>query len=257
MSATDLTIAPAAAEREAGPTTGRARSPIAWWPYVVLACVVLVAAGGLRWWQERRVLAAIRARPEAPFPLEDLPRRLGPWRVADRGDLDLGEEVEQVLGCRDYARRIYVNEQTGVQVELLVLYGPATIAHRPDLCYPGSGYLQVDGPRTRTAGLPGGASASYDSLVFAKGEGAFADRQQVAYSMRYGGRWTSETNVKEFGRLPGMYKIQLSRRIGDRERSDAGGPSEAFLERMLPEIERGIAEARPDRAGGPRMEAPR
>lgn len=257
MSATDLTIAPDVEERRpaSSPTLGR-RGP-AWWPYLTLACALLAAGGGLRWWQERRVLDLLSEHRDSPFPLKSLPTRLGPWRVGDEGELELEGEVLRILGCTDYIRRNYVNEQTGVQIEVLVLYGPATIAHRPDLCYPGSGYVQVDGPRPRATEVPGGRVASYDSLVFAKGDGAFADRQQVAFSLRYGGRWTAEANIKEFGRLPGLYKIQLARRIGDHERLDAGTPSEAFLELMLPEIERGIVAAQDDRAGGPGTEAPR
>lgn len=255
MSVTDLTIAPEAVERPPVPTPGRGRTAPGRGLCVALACTILVVAGALRWWQERQILNVLASVDESPFPLEDLPTHMGSWRISDDGELELDPEVEEILGCIDYIRRIYVNEETGVRLELLVLYGPSTIAHRPDLCYPGSGYVQVDGPRTRTAEVPG-SPAAYDTLVFEKGEGFATDRQQVSYSLRYGGRWTPEMNHKQLRRLPGMFKIQLARRIGAYERPDAGSPSEAFLERILPEIERQIT-AGDAPASPPRTEAPR
>lgn len=255
MNATNLMIAPDAVERPPVPASSRGRTALGRGLCVALACALLAVAGALRWWQERRVLDVLAGVGAPPFPLADLPTHLGPWRITDEGELELDPEVERILGCTDYIRRIYLNDQIGVRLELLVLYGPATVAHRPDLCYPGAGYEQVDGPRTRTVEVPGRAVA-YDSLVFEKGEGSAADRQQVSYSLRYGGRWTPETNQKEFGRMAGMYKIQLARRIGAHERLDAGTPSEAFLDLMLPEIERRIA-AGDTPASPPRTEAPR
>jgi uncharacterized protein DUF3485 len=178
--------------------------------------------------------------------------KLGPWQVPDQREEALDPEIVRVTGCVDYIKRHYVNEQTGVGVDVLILYGPTSVAHRPDICYPGAGYTQVDGPRERTFTVPinkGGdnskdsGQALFWSLVFAKGEGGAVDRQQVFYALRYGGRWTARMDYKRIARLPGLYKIQLTRRVAEHERLDISNPCELFLEAMLPELERRIPAA--------------
>jgi uncharacterized protein DUF3485 len=241
MSATDLTMAPSAEERSPAPAS-RVGSAFPW-GRVVLACAVLAAAGGIRWAEEQRVNAVLESGHVSPFPLKSLPMELGPWEVSDRRELTLDPEIERETACVDYIKRHYVHKLTGVWVDLLVLYGPATIAHRPEVCYPGSGFVPVDGPRARAFPIPGGKTATFLSLVFAKGEGGAANRQQVFYALRYpslSDRWTDEIDLKRVARLPGVYKIQLTRRVTEYERLDINNPCESFLEAMLPEMERRI-----------------
>lgn len=245
MSATDLTIAPSPVERPmAAANPPGTRFP---WGRVLLACAVLMAAGGVRWLQARQVQAVLSSGRVSPFSLKSLPRKLGDWMAPEAKEGILDPEVIEATGCVDYVKRHYVNEQTGVGVDVLVLYGPATIAHRPEICYPGAGFKLVDGPRMRKFPVPGG-QAVFLSLIFAKGEdGAPADREQVFYALRYPGhypglsdQWTYEFDYKRIARVPGLYKMQLTRRVVEQERFDISNPCEAFLEAMLPEMERRI-----------------
>jgi hypothetical protein len=208
---------------------------------VALACVVLAAAGGLRWWQAKRVQATLESGHVSPFPLKSLPMTLGSWQVPGGREEVLEPDVERLTGCVDYIKRHYVNEQTGVGVEVLALYGPSTIAHRPEVCYPGAGYELVDRPQERTFVTPEGGKATFLSLIFAKGEGGAIDRQQVFYAIRYGRQWTDQVDYKKIARIPGLYKVQLTRRVGESELVDISKPCESFLEAMLPELERGIS----------------
>lgn len=245
MSAADLTIAPSPLERPVASAQETRRAfP---WGRVFLACAILTAAAGARWLQARQVQAVLDQGRVSPFPLQTLPKQLGNWTApADQeGTLDPG--VVEMTRCVDYLKRHYVNDQTGVGVDVLILYGPATVAHRPEICYPGAGYNLVDGGRVHRFSVSGG-QAVFLSLIFAKGEGAPADRQQVFYALRYPGhypglsnQWTYEFDYKRIARLPGLYKIQLTRRVGDQERFDINSPCEAFLEAMLPEMERRIS----------------
>jgi hypothetical protein len=88
--------------------------------------------------------------------------------------------------------------------------------------------------------VPGG-KASFLTLIFAKGEGGATDRQQVYYAFRYGGRWTDQLDFRKVNRLPGLFKVQLTRRVGESERLDISDPCQSFLEAMLPELERRIS----------------
>jgi hypothetical protein len=231
-------MAPSAAQ-EPSAVKGRAGGGIPW-ARVALACAVLAVAGGVRWWQQWRVNAVLETGQVSPFPLKSLPMALGSWRVPEEREEVLEPEIVQFTRCVDYLKRHYVNDQTGVGVDVLILYGPASIAHKPEICYPGIGFQLVDGPHPQMFTVPNGR-ASFLSLTFAKGEGGLTDRQQVYYALRYGGRWTVDFDFKRMKRLPGLYKIQLSRRVGANERVDRSDPCESFLEAMLPELERRIS----------------
>jgi hypothetical protein len=98
----------------------------------------------------------------------------------------------------------------------------------------------VSGPHKRTFETSGG-KATFLSLIFAKGEGGAVDRQQVFYAIRHGAQWSDEADYKKISRMPGLYKIQLMRRVGENERLDVNNPCETFLEDMLPEMERRIS----------------
>jgi hypothetical protein len=241
MSTTDLTVAPSAAEQPSG-VEGRLGTGIPW-ARVGLACAVLVVAGGARFLQEWRVKTVLKSGQVSPFPLKNLPMTLGSWQVPGGREQILDSEIVQITRCVDYVKRRYVNDQTGVGVEALVLYGPASIAHRPEVCYPGAGYELVDKARVRKLSVPGG-QATLLSLTFARGEPGAAERQQVFYSLRLGSRWTVDVDFKRLERVPALYKIQVVRPVGPGERLDLGiDPCETFLEAMLPELERRISGA--------------
>jgi hypothetical protein len=242
MSTTDLEAAPSAAEQPSV-VEGRLGSGIPW-GRVALACAVLVVAGGARFLQEWHVKTVLASGKASPFPLKNLPKVLGTWQVPGGREEVLDSEIVQVTRCVDYVKRHYVNDQTGVGVEMLVLYGPATIAHRPEVCYPGAGYELLDKAHERVLSVPGG-QATLLSLTFARGDPGAAERQQVFYSLRLGGRWTVDMDLKRLERVPALYKVQVVRPVGPSERLDLGvDPCETFLEAMLPELERRISGAR-------------
>jgi EpsI family protein len=240
MSVTDLktepgvTTAPAAAPPR-GPSAGT-------WVRVALACALLAASGAVRWTQARRFQAISDASKESPFPLEELPLTIGPWK----GEVaKLDEQIARATGATDHILRRYVNQATGVNVDLIALYGPATsvFIHRPETCYPSAGFELVEAPGTRTVEA-GGLRAPFRALVYLKGEGGQTERQEVYYSWRYNGRWTPDVGTfKQLERIPGMYKVHLARSVTEHEKRDVGNPCEAFLQELLPVLEGRVRQA--------------
>ena len=83
-------------------------------------------------------------------------------------------------------------------------------------------------------------SGVYDSTA-GLGQGM---RYEAYYSLRHAGRWYPEAVYKTFRKEPAMYRLLLQRRVLASEKPAApGNPSEKFLEALLPELERRIAEA--------------
>jgi hypothetical protein len=213
---------------------------------VAVVGLLLVAAGATRYWQAGRVGARLEQGRQAPFPLAGLPLALGPWQGAATA---LDPRIVRATGCTDHLVRRYVDQRTGVGVDVVVLYGPAPALfdHTPEACYPAAGHRLVDGPSPRTVRL-GRRPVPLRRLGFAKGDGARALRLRVYYTWRVAGRWSLEHgDYKQFERIPDVYKVHLARPVAARERLDDGGdPCEAFLQVLLPALERRLSDP-----GGP------
>lgn len=239
MSVTDLTTEPgAAATSHASATRGMTAGT---WARVALVCALLAASGAIRWQQARRFQAVADASKESPFPLDALPLTVGAWR-GEAAKLD--DQIARATGATDHILRRYVNQATGVKVDVIVLYGPATsvFIHRPEICYPSAGYELAVAPTEHTVDA-GTVRAPFRALVYVRGEGGQTERQEVYYSWRYHGRWSPDVGTfKQLERIPGMYKVHLARGVTDHEKRDVGNPSEAFLQEFLPALEQRVRE---------------
>ncbi len=213
-------------------------------PKALLAIALLVGSAVLRHQMEAAVAAKIDSTRFSPFKLSEVPGTLGPWVGKDE---ELDPFIARKTGSTDYIMRRYTNSQTGAVLELLMLYGPAADMgyHKPDACYPGAGYKLIGGGDLRPIGFKqdkDSRNVSLKHLVFQRGEGGLADRQQVYYTWRYSDTYATEIGQPSvFGRLPGMFKIQVARSLAPTEsadgRANAANPCEDFLSRLMPIFE--------------------
>ncbi len=215
---------------------------------MVVSVVLLCISSLIRYQMELAVNQRIAATRFSPFPLSEIPNNIGPWKGVD-GELD--PFIARKTGSTDYIMRRYSNQQTGAVVELLMLYGPAAEMgyHKPDACYPNAGYKLVGGGDLRPVTF-GNAEAphsiGFKNLVFQRGEGGGADRQQVYYVWRYSDIYALDLGQpSKFGRLPGMFKIQVARGLAPTESADGranqANPCEDLLSRLLPVFESKVA----------------
>jgi hypothetical protein len=243
MSDPNATPPPAPDSTPAARSPGRVLSSP--WVWMTLASALLGASGGVRAWQDYR-FATVQDRVEAPpFPLNDLPKTLGEWRVVEGGEARLAPEVARVAGCSDHVIRTYNNATTGVSLVVLVLYGPAqnVFGHRPEVCYPSAGYQVVEEAIRRTIARGAGPPAEFRSAVFARQRDQQRGREEVYYSFRHGERWAPDMAQfwKDFRHHPSMFKVQVQRPVAASERRALENPTEQFLARLLPEIDRRVA----------------
>ena len=245
VSPSPSTRSPSAKPQRVGASGSEAGPPSRLRPWVRLAVVaaILAASGGTRLWQERRLERTLQAGRVSPFRLAELPMDLGPWKGRDSA---MDPRIVRISGSTDHVSRSYVNQQTGVGLDLFILYGPAfdVSLHTPEICYPSIGYVSLPDAVDRPIGLEGGATIPFRSLVFGKEDG-LADAREVYYSYWYGGRWTARSaGPKEAMRLPGMFRVQVARRLSGRERRDVDNPCEPFLAALIGELDARIARAR-------------
>jgi EpsI family protein len=239
MSTTDVSPPqpmPSPSSAVARPAAAVAALRIPGWARVAVVCAVLLGSAGVRAWQSRRIESRLAVgRQTARFDLDQIPMNLGPWKGEST---KIDEQIARGTGADQIITRRYVNQDTGVAVEFIALYGPAAdvYLHAPEICYPAAGFTPVAGPDDRTIDAPP-AKAVFRSLVYAKGETAQPDRQEVYYTWWVNGRWSPEVGKqKHFERIPAMYKIHLSRRVTADEKRNVGNPCEALLQAVLPEF---------------------
>jgi len=216
------------------------------WSRVALACALLAAAGAVRLYQGRQVDVLMKKGEKPAFPLSQIAKELPPWHVAYESTLP--PEIARGAGSVDSVNRYYVDGRTGVPITALVLYGRALVMrdHAPQVCYPASGHVALDEPVRRTIeytrpdGTPG--KAQFLAQVFARGDGATAQRHMVYHSWYYNDHWTPDTaGPKQFQRVPGMYKLHVDRVAVPGEVPGDKDPCESLLRVLVPEMERHLA----------------
>jgi len=212
---------------------------------MAVACLLIGASGVVRGYQFREVSIVKSTVPPSPFPLEDIPKQIGEWTSLADADVKLDPLTVRITGSTDHIQRTYRNDQTGVALSVLVLYGPAepVAPHTPEACYPATGYTPEENP-TEVKIPVGSEQARFRQCIYTKSGAGLIERANVYYSFRLDGDWAP--NITDGKRLhrsnAGIIKVQVQRLMGDREISKPGiEPVESFLEALISEIESQIA----------------
>ena len=226
----------------AGPR--RRRGVIAW---AIVGCVLLGASGAVRAVQDRRFAVERGYLAACPFPLKTLPTEVGDWRLVEGSDHSLDSLTTRITGATDHILRTYVDDLTGVVISVMVLFGPVepVIPHTPQVCYPACGYTPSEEMSYREVLGSNGQKYLFKSGVYAKSGGRAILREASYYSFRLDGPWSPDaaTGRRFPRRNPGIFKVQVQRRVAEGERREKDDPVEKFLERFMPEIDRKIAES--------------
>ena len=209
---------------------------------VLVVCGLLIGSGWLRSWQDRRIQRGLNEGRAAVVPLEKVPLEVGDWTGVDTA---IDEQIARVTGADKIVTRRYTNRNTGVVIDVILLFGPAgnMFIHAPTLCYPDAGFDTVEGPEVKAVPVGGPATPAvtvpFQAAVYAKGEGTRAELQEVYWTWRYNGRWAAQVlKPKQIERVPSMIKVHTARPVLRGERRDVNNPNEALLRVLMPEIER-------------------
>jgi hypothetical protein len=192
---------------------------------------------------------------ERQFKLDEIPLTLGQGQwIGEKTQID--DRIVAATGSDDLITRRYTDSNTGVRIEVIVLFGPSSdvFIHTPELCYPKAGYDQHADPINCTLNCDG-VEAKFRSVAYVKGSTGSRDIQDVYFSWRYNGQWTPTIGTpKQLERVPGMYKVQVARQLLAREsRGDDRDPCESFLKVLIPDLESRIT----GRASAPKPPAPK
>ena len=222
----------------------RSRGSVILWG--VLASLALIGSGFIRDYQTQHYQEENTLSVASPFPLKGIPQQLEGWHLVDGSATVLDPLTTRITGSVDHIIGNYINEQTGVIVTLLALFGPAEpmTPHTPEVCYPSSGFKLVGGIVDGDLTLSDQTKARFRSDIFAKSGGRSMIQEMVYHSFRHDGVWVPVVNTRNSPRKnPAVYKIQVVRRMASGETRGDEEPIEGFLKKMIPELERMIASA--------------
>lgn len=233
------------------------------WAWALIACILLGAGGVVRAMQERRHQSEKAYKETCPLDLTKFPTQFGrEWKLVKGSDQALDELTMRITGGTSYAIKTFAND-TGVSVTILILFGPAepVLPHTPQVCYPSTGFAPGDFPTLRTIdytsgrddqGKPIPGRADFLAATYSKPNGRLTLREAVYHSFRLDGQWSPFIGQgRKFPRRnPGIFKVQIHRRIAEGETVDQGDPIEQFLQLFLTEIEARIKAAAKDEAAG-------
>ena len=223
--------------------------------WAALASLILIGSGAIRAYQTQHFQEEGTYQLVSPFPLKEIPHQLEGWHLIDGSTTVLDPLTTRITGSTDHIIGNYVNEQTGVIVTILALFGPAEpmTPHTPEVCYPSSGFKMVGGIVDRNIELGDRTTTRFRSDVFAKSGGRASIQELVYHSFRHDGVWVPTVNTKNSPlKNPAIYKVQVLRRMVPGEARGEDEPIEGFLKKMITELERMISNAnRAVPRGGP------
>ena len=98
-------------------------------------------------------------------------------------------------------------------------------AHTPDVCYVGSGYRCVRGPRKDTMDLPGGGKATFYIADFEKKTATRVDRVRVRWSWSTDGTWIAPENprwqfARQLNAVPELFKLYIATPLPELDSDD-------------------------------------
>ncbi len=194
------------------------------WRLAAVVCLLLGVSGGVRYWRDFQFLRIENESKAAPFPLKELPMVVGSWRALEGVETTLDPEIARLAGSSDHIIRTYVNDENGERVSVLVLYGLATLVwgHTPEACYPAVGFQPLSAGRDVPIALENGKSVPFREALYGKSRAGAASYHEVYYSFRNAGEWRPEMSGqwKRFRSHPGMFKIQIERRVKSTDIND-------------------------------------
>jgi Protein of unknown function (DUF3485) len=236
-----------------------ASSPRGW---MAVTCVMLGISGGIRYWRGLQFYDLTKESRQSPFPLAEVPKVIGAWRMDEGMDNQLDPEIARIAGSSDHFVRQYTNGKTGDIATVLVIYGLAsTVAfHTPEVCYPAAGWTAAGAePMTdHELKIPGvDKVATYRRGFFSKTLAGHSEYADVVYSFRHTGDWLPNmtSRWKTFRYNPGMFKIQVARVVTDLNIEDNTCPE--LLGDLMREVEIRLAQkASASAPGGSRSSVP-
>lgn len=169
---------------------------------------------------------------EVGAKLREIPTACGQWKFVS--SQDLSEDVREMLESTAEVTRVYVDDQTGEYVSMILVVGPVgpLSIHNPQICFPAQNYRPVDARTPVKIRDAKGTENTLWAATFAS-KGLEPVKIRVYWGWSTGGPWSAPNDARfAFGGAPHLYKIQCSC-LAPASEPSAGDPSRRFLKDFL------------------------
>src|SRR5262245_21464482 len=131
-------------------------------------------------------------------------------------------------------RRAYVNRKTGNSVSVVLICGHAgpVSVHTPDVCFPGSGFVEVGKASMLNLDEPSGR-AQFCVRTFQKAS-SIPVNLVVHYAWNAGKGWQAPENPRmAFAGQPALFKLYVTREAGADSLAGAKDPAENLIRELI------------------------
>jgi hypothetical protein len=181
--------------------------------------------------------------PTVTNRLHALEVRFGDWQPSKPLETDLPLNERSVGTAREYR-----SDTARKSAVVTIISGiPGSVStHTPDVCYPGSGYKTLRGPKKETADLPGGQTATVYVADFEKKSATKQDRVRVRWAWSTDGTWIAPDNPRwQFARqltaVPVLYKVYVATPLPDDDaQTDDDPATRAFVAQVWAQYSAGF-----------------
>jgi Protein of unknown function (DUF3485) len=212
--------------------------PRTWFAIVALAVVSLL--GDFLCRSQANSVDRDKLLEAAGKRVHQLPTSFGRWRMSKSQPLT--DDILNMLHCRDHEQRVYVDEQTGETVTVILLTGGAgpLLAHTPEICYSSVEFETLEPAHPVTIRGTDAEGDIYNEVTF-RSLKVSAERLRVLYAWRKPqGNWLAPHNPRlALGGQPLLYKLQVAAEapLEAKSREKAPDPARRFLLDLLPFLE--------------------
>ncbi len=137
------------------------------------------------------------------------------------------------------ARR-YLSQSTQQSAVVTIISGiPGSVStHTPDVCYVGSGYRCLRGPRKETTELPDGATATFYIADFEKKTATRLERVRIRWAWSTDGTWVAPDNprwqfAKRLNAAPELFKLYIANPLPESEVEDRAHEDDALTQSFI------------------------
>lgn len=189
--------------------------------------------------------------------LSQIPAEFGSWTSSDG---TISEREQRVASIQGYVRREYHNHDSGYQVGMTLLCGPAgpMAVHPPTACFEGVGYEPLSGPMLTSIARPDQSSAhrqnavlrdEFNKATFRQDESSMTQAVRVFWGWSSNGDWTAPARPRVAFRGSGwLYKLYVTDRSALRPGAPVVPQCETFLGEVLPILRQHLADIPPSSA---------
>ena len=205
-------------------------------PSLIAIAVVLftglVTGARANRWHDSKALDAAAAR------LEGLPMKIGEWE-GEAGELPTRIiEQSEVSG---YLLRRYKNPRTRAAISVFIGCGrPGPVGvHSPEVCYTGGGFELLASRRVAVAVDPGAVNVGMMASDFRNPPSQNPGYLRILWAMSADGTWAVPESPRiAYATVPVLFKIYLSREIGNPADSLEEDACYDFSRKLFPELNR-------------------